>query len=139
MPRGINQVFPFFADAKNLERLTPPWLNFNVLSSSTPEIGQGTTIDYKLRLRGIPLRWQSVIEEWEFGKKFVDRQVRGPYALWHHTHTFLEGDEGTWMLDEVRYYLPGGALGNALGRPFVKRDLAKIFEYRSRVVSALFN
>ncbi len=134
----VEKVFPFFADAKNLEALTPPWLNFRVLNKTTLSMQTGTLINYKLAVHGVPLRWQSVIEDWVPNKRFVDRQVKGPYSHWHHTHTFTPHAEGTLMTDVVEYRVPGGALGQLLAGWYVKRDLSKIFEYRRQKVEVLF-
>ncbi len=134
----IEKVFPFFADEKNLEALTPPWLHFKVLSKSTAGMQSGTLINYRLRVHGIFLRWQSVIEEWVPNQGFVDRQIKGPYRHWHHTHTFTPHAEGTLMVDIVQYRVPGGVLGQLLGGWYVKRDLARIFEFRRKKVEQLF-
>jgi len=131
-------VFAFFADAYNLETITPPFLRFQVLGASTPVVGEGTHIDYRLRLHGVPVRWQSVIEEWSPPHRFVDRQVRGPYALWHHTHTFELQRGGTRMRDVVRYRLPFGRLGALVAGRLVARDLGRIFEYRRLRIEELY-
>lgn len=138
VPSPPEQVFPFFSDAHNLEQLTPDFLSFRVQSVSTPQLGEGTTIDYRLTLRGLPVRWRSVIEEWQPGRKFVDRQVRGPYALWHHTHEFEPARGGTILRDRVRFALPAGALGDVVAGGFVRRDLEKIFAYRHARVAEKF-
>jgi len=130
LPRPPEAVFPFFADAHNLEAITPPFLGFRVLGTSTPTVGEGTRIDYRLRLHGLPVRWQSVIEEWQPPHRFVDRQVRGPYALWHHTHELRPDRGGTLMRDVVRYALPFGRLGALVAGWLVARDLERIFDYR---------
>ena len=131
-----DDVFPFFADARNLERITPPWLNFHVVTSE-PEMRQGALIEYRLRLHGVPIRWLTQIEEWAPGERFVDVQLRGPYALWHHTHEFEPaGDGRTLMRDTVRYALPLGPLGALAHKLLVKRDLARIFMFRSSVVAS---
>jgi ligand-binding SRPBCC domain-containing protein len=138
IPQPIDKVFRFFSDEKNLELLTPPWLHFSVQGKSTPKLGSGTLINYRLSLRGIPLRWQSEIEEWVPPEKFVDRQTKGPYRLWHHTHTFEPKESGTQVTDLVKYDLYGGFLGNLLAGPFVRRDLKTIFEYRSGAIEKYF-
>jgi ligand-binding SRPBCC domain-containing protein len=135
LPTPLEEVFPFFADARNLERLTPGWLRFNVLTPDPIEMAVGTRIDYRLSWRGIPLRWTSEIAAWEPPHRFVDRQLRGPYRLWHHEHRFEARDGGTLVADEVRYAVWGGALANRLG---VARDVATIFAYRRERLVELF-
>ncbi len=131
-----DEVFPFFAEARNLERITPPWLNFHVVSMAG-ELRQGALIEYRLRLHRVPIRWLTQIEEWAPGERFVDVQLRGPYALWHHTHEFEPaGDGHTRMRDTIRYALPLGPLGSLAHKLFVKRDLERIFMFRSSVVAS---
>jgi ligand-binding SRPBCC domain-containing protein len=135
LARPRQEVFPFFADARNLERLTPSWLSFTVLTPDPIPMAVGTTIDYRLSWRGIPLRWRSEIAVWEPPHRFVDRQLRGPYRLWHHEHRFEEKDGGTNVIDEVSYAVWGGALAVRLG---VRRDIERIFAYRREQLAALF-
>ena len=135
LPKPLNEVFPFFANAHNLEQLTPPWLHFKVLTPAPISMMAGTTINYRLRLRGLPIRWLSEITVWEPPYRFVDEQRRGPYRLWIHEHCFHEQDGGTLAEDYVRYAVPGGALVNRL---LVGRDMAKIFQYRHRQMELLF-
>ena len=123
------QVFAFFADAFNLELITPPWLHFQVLTAPPIEMKVGAVIDYQLRLRGFPVRWQSEITEWDPPHHFVDEQRRGPYRRWHHEHTFVECEGGTRAGDYVEYAVPGGVV---LRKLLVARDLKKIFAYRSQ-------
>jgi ligand-binding SRPBCC domain-containing protein len=126
------EVFPFFADAANLEAITPPWLNFRVVTPRPIEMRAGTLIEYRLRLRGLPVRWLTKIEAWEPPHRFVDAQLAGPYKLWHHTHEFVpDGEGGTIVRDTVHYALPYGPLGEIARRLFVARDLATIFDYRA--------
>jgi ligand-binding SRPBCC domain-containing protein len=127
LPQPRERVFEFFADAFELETLTPSWLHFSVLTPAPIQIAPGTLIDYRLRLRGIPLRWQSVISAWEPPFRFVDEQTRGPYRRWHHEHQFEATDEGTLCRDIVDYEVYGGALINSLA---VRHDLLKIFSFR---------
>ena len=129
LPTPIDETFEFFADAHNLERLTPPLLRFEVLTPSPIEMKVGALIDYRLWVRGVPLRWQSEITAWEPPYRFVDEQRKGPYSLWVHEHTFQAVDDGTVAEDHLRYAVPGGTLINRL---FVSGDVRKIFEYRSR-------
>ncbi|HET7904187.1 MAG TPA: SRPBCC family protein [Candidatus Eisenbacteria bacterium] len=135
LPRPVEEVFPFFADARNLEELTPPFLRFQVLTPPPISMAAGTRIDYRLRLHGIPIRWQSEITAWEPMRMFVDEQRRGPYRAWIHTHRFTAKDGGTLVEDEVRYDVPGGALVYAL---FVRNDVARIFAYREAKLRARF-
>jgi ligand-binding SRPBCC domain-containing protein len=130
------RAFEFFGDALNLEAITPPWLRFKVLTRGPIEMGPGKLIDFRLKLHGLPIRWRARIEVWEPPVRFVDVQVRGPYALWEHTHAF-EPDRGDAVVirDRVRYALPLGPLGRIAHAAFVKRDLERIFDYRQRAVA----
>lgn len=134
LPLPVGEVFPFYADARNLEAITPPWLGFRVITPGTIEMRPGALIDYRLRLHGLPVRWRTRISEWVPGERFVDEQVRGPYRLWHHTHLFERDGEGTIIHDRVRYRLPFGPLGAMAHLALVRRDLARIFEHRHAAV-----
>lgn len=129
LPRPRAEVFHFFSDSHNLEDITPPFLKFVVLTPGPIEMRQGTLIDYKLRIRGFPVRWRTLISAWEPPFRFVDEQVRGPYRQWIHEHTFKEQDGGTMMRDSVRYRVPGGSLVN---RFFVRADVERIFDFRRK-------
>jgi ligand-binding SRPBCC domain-containing protein len=137
LDRPVDRVFTFFAEARNLERITPSWLKFEVLTPEPIEMRVGTEIDYRLRFRGVPLRWTSRIEGWEPGQSFIDRQLRGPYGTWHHRHTFAAKGTGTIVRDVVDYALPLGAVGELAHPLFVRRDLERIFDYRHRAVLSL--
>jgi ligand-binding SRPBCC domain-containing protein len=137
--RPRQEVFAFFADAHNLEALTPPWLHFGVRTPRPIAMEAGTLIAYRMRLHGVPVRWLTRIEEWQPGEHFVDRQLRGPYRLWHHTHTFEDAAAGTLMRDRVRYALPLGPLGKAAHAALVRRDLARIFDFRRDAVAGLLS
>ncbi|MET0559060.1 MAG: SRPBCC family protein [Solirubrobacterales bacterium] len=129
-------AFDFYGDALNLEPLTPPWLHFEVTSPMPIGMGAGTLLDYRLRLHGVPIRWRTKIETWDPPTGFVDTQVRGPYKLWEHTHRFEpDGDGATLIRDRVRYAIPFGPLGALANRLFVRRDLARIFDYRQQAVA----
>ncbi len=130
LPRPPSEAWEFFQDAYNLEEITPPFLGFEVLTRRPIEMRLGTLIEYELRLHGVRLRWLTRIEDWEPGRRFVDRQLRGPYALWHHTHTFEPHPEGTLMRDRVRYRLPLGPLGAIAHVALVRRDIDAIFDFR---------
>lgn len=135
VPRPREEVFAFFADAGNLQELTPPWVGFEVLTSRPIEMRPGTLIDYRLRLHFIPIRWRTEITAWEPPRRFVDEQLQGPYRLWIHEHTFEEDGDGTLCGDFVRYAVPFGALANRL---MVARDVRKIFAYRERRLQEIF-
>jgi ligand-binding SRPBCC domain-containing protein len=135
LPRPLAEVFPFFATARNLETLTPDFLRFQVLGLGPVLMEEGVLIDYRLRLRGIPMRWQSEITAWEPPYRFVDEQRRGPYRRWHHEHTFEEVDGQTVARDHVIYDHLGGRLVNRL---LVARDIEQIFEYRQKRLRDLF-
>jgi hypothetical protein len=135
LPRPPAELFPFFADAANLERITPPWLAFRILTPGPIEMRPGALIDYRLKVHGVPLRWRTRIAAWEPPHRFVDEQLRGPYRRWVHEHTFVEQDGGTLCRDDVRYAVLGGAL---VDRLLVRRDVESIFAYRRRALSELF-
>ena len=136
-PRG--EVFAFFADPANLEALTPPWLRFEVLTPRPLPRGEGALFDYRIRVRGLPLRWRTLIETFVPGEHFTDRQIAGPYALWHHTHRFEDlPNGGTRMTDTVRYRLGWGVLGYLVTALWVRRDIQRIFEFRKQALAERF-
>lgn len=137
VPKPLAEVFPFFSDAHNLEKITPDFLNFKIQSISTPQIQAGTKIQYELKLHGIPLGWTTDICVWEPPVRFVDNQESGPYALWYHEHSFEEVPGGTVMRDWVRFKLPLGKIGGWFGYAKVKGDVDKIFEFRRKVIGSL--
>ena len=133
-PRTLEELFPFFADPRNLEQLTPPWLRFQMMSD-VGKMRVGARFDYRLRLHGIPLSWQSEITVWDPPYRFVDVQTRGPYRSWTHEHTFEPVNGGTLMKDYVQYAVMGGALVRNL---LVAPDLQRIFEFRRNHLNSLF-
>lgn len=135
LPLPPEELFPFFADAANLNAITPPWLHFHILTPSPIEMREGTLIDYKLRVRGIPVRWRTRINVWQPPHRFVDEQIRGPYRLWIHEHTFEPRDGGTLVRDHVRYAVP---LDRLLHRWIVRPDVERIFRYRSAALQQRF-
>ena len=135
--RSGEDVFGFFAQAANLELITPPWLGFSLVTPEPVAMGVGALIEYRLHLHRFPLRWISRIEQWEPGHAFVDVQVKGPYRLWHHRHEFQPAGAGTLVRDHVTYALPFGALGEVAHAAFVERDLARIFAFRHQAVAKL--
>jgi ligand-binding SRPBCC domain-containing protein len=137
LPGAPEDVFGFFADARNLEAITPPLLRFRVVTPAPVVMGRGTLIRYRLRVHGVPVSWLTEITEWKPPYRFVDEQRTGPYALWHHTHTFESDGEETIMRDVVRYRIGFGPLGALAAALFVRRDVAAIFDYRAERVVAL--
>ena len=133
--RPLDDVFAFFADAHNLEQLTPPWLHFRILTPGRIAMAPGTLIDYRIRLHGVPVRWQSEITEWHPPHRFVDAQRRGPYRLWVHEHDFREEAGGTNVRDTVRYAVWGGRL---IQRLFSAPDLDRIFSFREERLAEVF-
>jgi len=138
LPHSREEVFEFFSAARNLEQITPPLLKFEVLTPEPIPMGEGTLIDYRLRVHGLPLRWRTKITRWNPPYQFADIQLKGPYQLWDHTHTFLEENGGTRMIDEVVYELPFGPLGDIVHALSVRRDVEEIFRYRNSVIGTLF-
>jgi len=136
LPLAREVVFSFFADARNLARITPSRLRFEIVTPGTIEMRDGTLIDYRLRVAGVPLRWCTRIVRWRPPREFRDEQLRGPYAEWVHTHRFSElGPAATLMEDMVRFRLPFGTLGR-IAEPFVRAQLRQIFGYRRNVIVA---
>jgi len=135
---ALPEVFAFFSEARNLDRITPPWLHFKVVDQTDPEIKAGTLIHYKLAWHGLPMRWTTLIEEWQAPTRFVDVQLKGPYRLWHHTHTFEPCDGGTLITNTVQYAVPFGALGDLFAGWKVRRDVERIFDHRTARIAELF-
>lgn len=135
LPRALDEVFAFFSRPRNLETLTPGFLRFEVLTPEPIAMAPGTLIDYRLRVRGLPIRWQSEITVWEPPHRFVDEQRRGPYRTWIHEHSFEARDGGTVARDRVRYDHVGGWLANRL---LVGPDVRRIFEFRRRRLLEIF-
>jgi ligand-binding SRPBCC domain-containing protein len=133
------ELFPFFADAHNLERITPPWLHFGVLTPRPIAMAEGTLISYRLRLHGLPLSWLTRITAWDPPHGFVDEQLRGPYRLWRHQHRFEADGAGTLSRDRVDYELRGtDTMQDIAQRLLVARDLTRIFRFRGERLAELF-
>jgi ligand-binding SRPBCC domain-containing protein len=135
VPVGRDEAFAFFADAFNLEQITPSWLRLRVLTPAPIDLRPGVRIEFRLTLHRVPIRWLTEITAWEPGRRFSDVQLRGPYRMWEHTHTFDAANGGTLIGDCVRYALPYGPLGAAAHRAFVRRDLQRIFDFRRDAVA----
>jgi ligand-binding SRPBCC domain-containing protein len=137
VPLPIGDVFPFFSEPRNLARITPPWLRFEIRTSGELEMRKGANIDYTIRWFGLPMGWTSVITEYDPPHSFVDEQVRGPYAYWRHRHEFTPDARGTIVSDRVTYALPLGWLGRIAHVTIVKRQLLAIFRYRQKAICEL--
>lgn len=133
--RPRSEVFPFFSNARNLQKITPPMLRFEVITEGEIDMRPGALIDYRISLRGIPMKWRTEITEWDPPNGFADRQAKGPYRFWIHTHRFEEVDGGTRVLDHVDYGVPGGALVNKL---VAAPDVRRIFAYRQEALARIF-
>lgn len=138
VPAPIEQVFGFFSEAQNLQRLTPESLNFEILTPQPIDIHPGALIDYRLKLMGVSFLWQTEITVWEPGVRFVDVQRKGPYRLWEHEHRFTAQGGSTLMQDRLRYAVPGGPLEALVWRWFVRRRVEGIFEFRSQAIQEVF-
>lgn len=137
LPHPRDKVFEFFSKAENLGRITPPELNFKILTPLPIDIQEGTQIDYQIGLFGVPMLWRTAIAVWNPPAEFIDVQLRGPYKVWRHTHRFYENDDATTLMEDVVHYeLPFGPLGN-VAHPLVRLQLNRIFAYRESVVRRL--
>jgi ligand-binding SRPBCC domain-containing protein len=134
-PCSIERVFAFFADAANLEDITPPWLGFQILSPQPIAMSPGSRILYRIRWHGLPMQWLTEIESWNPPAEFSDVQVRGPYRGWRHTHRFEPTGGGTLMRDDIRYAMPFAFLGQLVHKWLVKSELERLFDYRAAVIS----
>ena len=139
VPGDMETVFRFFEDPKNLERITPPWLHFEVESSTDERVRSGTVIVYSLRWHLIPIRWQSRISEYEEGVLFADEMLSGPYKSWYHRHGFTALEGEVEVVDHVEYALPLGQLGTLVHSAVVRRQLDSIFEYRRKAIARIFS
>ena len=136
--KPINEVFSFFEKPENLQEITPLYLNFKIITPSPIKMEVGQIISYNIKLRGIPIKWNSLISSYDPPNSFIDQQIKGPYAIWHHTHRFKEQDGGTLIEDEVKYAIPFGIVGRILNYLFIKNDLKKIFQYREERIALIF-
>ena len=132
----VDEVFAFFSNAENLERITPPELAFHIVTPTPIVITEGTIIDFRLRLFGVPFSWRTRIVQWQPNEQFIDEQIRGPYRSWRHLHTFVQCEYGTKMPDRLEYRLPFRPAGS-LALPLVRRQLDRIFRYRASTIRRL--
>jgi ligand-binding SRPBCC domain-containing protein len=139
IPAPVETAFSFFSKAENLDRITPPWLHFKILTTLPVEMGEGTLLDYQLKLHGIPVSWQTQIINWNPPFQFVDVQLRGPYRKWIHTHTFTSQNNGTLVEDSVDYAVPGFFLEPFINKYLVQPDISKIFAYRRDQLTRIFS
>ncbi len=137
IPLKRKDIFPFFGKAENLETLTPPWLHFHIINKSTPNVHKGTLIDYKLNIHGFPIKWRTLISDWNPEISFIDSQLRGPYKKWHHVHTFEDVPGGTLISDDITFRPPGWIFGKLL-LPLVRKDLLEIFQFRQKKIKELY-
>jgi ligand-binding SRPBCC domain-containing protein len=137
LPRPIDEIFAFFSRPENLQQITPAWLDFGMVETPK-ELKAGTLIRYRLRWHGLPMKWTTEITEWNPPHGFVDRELKGPYALWNHEHSFAEKDGGTTMRDRVTYGLPLGWAGQIAHWLTVRRDVERIFDFRTETMARLF-
>ena len=139
IPAPLEEVFSFFSDAENLNRITPPWLYFKILTPLPIVMKRNALIDYSIRLLGLRLVWKTEIAEWQPPHRFVDRQIKGPYRHWEHNHLFEERVDGTQMEDVIRYAVPGFVLSPLIHFLFVRPRLDKIFDFREQRLLELFS
>jgi ligand-binding SRPBCC domain-containing protein len=135
--RPLDEVFTFFSRPENLQRITPPWLSFEIVGDPPAEVSAGLEIEYRLRVHGFPTQWRSSIDAYEHDREFIDRQLKGPYSVWIHHHRFEPDGDATIIRDTVRYQIPFGILGAAAHLLFVRRDLRRIFDYRHSAVEVI--
>ena len=134
--KPLREVFAFFEDPRNLGRITPPWLNFRIVNPDAIEMNAGAEINYVIGWMGLPMKWKTIIKSYDPPHQFIDEQARGPYALWHHEHTFEETPDGVLIGDRVDYKLPFGPLGGIAHALVVKRQLRAIFRYRQQAIAS---
>jgi len=136
--KSIDEVFSFFQEPKNLSKITPSNLDFNIITPSPIVMKVGTLIDYTIKVIGIKIHWRTLISSFNPPHDFVDEQLRGPYKYWHHKHEFVSCGEETIIRDNVTYALPFGVFGRLAHKVFVFRQLCKIFDYRARIIKSIF-
>ncbi len=136
--KPIEDVFEFFSNPDNLSVITPPKLGFKILTPTPIKMSAGRLIDYKIYLMGFPIHWRALITDFDPPHTFIDQQIKGPYTIWHHTHTFQKVDGGVEIKDRVVYSIPFSILGRILNFLWIRKDLENIFNYRKKVIDELF-
>ena len=140
IPRNILDVFDFFSKPENLSVITPSKMGFKILTPSPIEMKEGALIDYTVKIIGLPIRWTTLITKYDPPNLFIDQQLKGPYSMWHHTHNFKKlNDKETLIEDIVVYSVPYSFIGGLIHSLYIKRDLEKIFSYRSKKIKEIFN
>lgn len=139
IPYPKNEVFAFFKNAENLEKLTPKWLRFKILTPLPIDIKKGTIIDYKIKLAGFPFKWRTLITLWEPGIRFCDEQLKGPYKIWKHTHTFEGQGVSTKIYDRVEYLPMGWIFAPVINILFVSKQVERIFAFREKMIREIFD
>ena len=140
IPRNILDVFGFFSKPENLSVITPSKMGFKILTPSPIEMKEGALIDYTVKIIGLPIRWTTLITKYDPPNLFIDQQLKGPYSMWHHTHNFKKlNDNETLIEDIVIYSVPYSFIGGLIHSLYIKRDLEKIFSYRSKKIKEIFN
>ncbi len=132
--RSVNEVFAFFSNPYNLENITPPLLQFKIEKLTSGAVREGSEIDYRLKIHGIPVKWKTLILNWQENRSFMDTQLKGPYSVWHHTHQFYPVKNGTLMVDTIHYKVPFGIIGNQFLEPFIRKDIDNIFSFRREYI-----
>ena len=130
----IEKTWKFFGSAENLPKITPPWLKFTIAMPALPEIKQDTLLDYTIRWAGLPIRWRTKIIDWSPPRQFIDLQIKGPYALWHHQHAFEPSERGVICFDRVIYRVPIPVLGRMMNWQVVRKQLLEIFRFRRKII-----
>lgn len=138
IPAPLEEVFAFFSEARNLEAITPSWVGFRFVTPGRIEMREGAVIEYRIRLHGIPVRWRTLITEWDPPHGFKDIQLEGPYKMWEHEHRFEAEDYGTRMRDTVHYELPFGFLGRVADKFRVRSEVRRIFDYRAARIARMW-
>ena len=134
----LDEVFSFFSKPENLALITPKKLNFKILTPTPIKMKEGQLIDYTIEIFKKEIKWRTIITEYEYPEKFIDQQLKGPYSMWHHTHTFYNHGDYIEMIDEVSYAVPFNIIGQIVNFLFIKKELIGIFEYRKQIINEYF-